>query len=109
MMDRASISVDTITSPAISKTGAKTGKPGFEPGFPLFKAANQKKARWRLFLFRYLEQARSVSLASVRFLLPGQPAEAARCWLASLVLLAHCSKIVFGVLEVIFRRDPIPG
>ena len=23
--------------------------------------------------------------------------------------LAHCSKIVFGVLEVILRHDPIPG
>jgi hypothetical protein len=40
MMDRPSISVDTI-SPAISKTG----KPGFKPGFSLFRAANQKNAR----------------------------------------------------------------
>jgi hypothetical protein len=69
MMDRPSISVDTITSPAVSKTG----KPGFKPGFPLFKAANQTKARWRLFYSATFEQA--VSLADVRFLLPDQPAE----------------------------------
>lgn len=60
-------------------------------------------------LFRYLEQSRLVSLANVRFLLPGQPAEAAHCWLASSgVILAHCPKIVLGVLKVILRRDPIP-
>jgi hypothetical protein len=39
-----------------------------------------------------------------------QPADAAHCWLASLsLILAHCSKIVFGVLEVILGDDPIPG
>jgi hypothetical protein len=32
------------------------------------------------------------------------------CWLASLTsILAHRPKIVFGVLEVIFRHDPIPA
>ena len=42
--------------------------------------------------------------------LPDQPANAAHCWLASLILiLAHCPKIVFGVLEVILRHDPVPG
>jgi hypothetical protein len=40
---------------------------------------------------------------------PAEPADATHRWLASLTLtLAHCPKIVFGVLEVILRHDPIP-
>jgi hypothetical protein len=36
--------------------------------------------------------------------------KAALIWLASLILiLAHYAKIVFGVLEVILRHDPVPG
>jgi hypothetical protein len=64
MMDRASISVDTITSPAVSKAASNTGKPGFEPGFSLFKAGRPKESAVALVLLRYLEQARSVSLAN---------------------------------------------
>jgi hypothetical protein len=90
MMDRASISVDTITSPATSKTG----KPGFEPGFSLFKAANQKKARWRWFY------SANVSF-SCRINRRTQPP-------SLILILAHRPKIVFGVLEVILRHDPIP-
>jgi hypothetical protein len=41
---------------------------------------------------------------------PDQPADAAHCWLASLIsILAHCPKIVFGVLEIILRHDSVPG
>ena len=41
---------------------------------------------------------------------PAEPADATHRWLASLTLtLAHCPKIVFGVLEVILRHDPVPG
>jgi len=41
---------------------------------------------------------------------PDQPADAAHCWLASLILIvAYCPKIVFGVLEVILRHDPVPA
>jgi hypothetical protein len=46
-----------------------------------------------------LQQSRYVS---------AEPADATHCWLAFLTLtLAHCPKIVFGVLEVILRHDPI--
>jgi hypothetical protein len=41
---------------------------------------------------------------------PGQPADAVHCWFASLTLIvAHRPKIMFGVLEVILRHDPVPG
>jgi hypothetical protein len=67
MMVRPSISVDTITPPAVSKTES----PASSRAFSLFKAA-----------------AALPSLVSI---------------------LADRPKIVFGVLEVILRRDPIPG
>lgn len=42
--------------------------------------------------------------------LPAQLADATHCGHVSLVsILAHCPKIVFGVLKVIFRYDPISG
>lgn len=41
---------------------------------------------------------------------PDQPADATHCLVASLgLILAHCPKIVFGMLEVILRHDPIPA
>src|ERR1700723_1879096 len=67
MMVRPSISVDTITPPAVSKTET----PASSRAFSLFKAA-----------------AALPSLVS---------------------MLADRPKIVLGVLEVILRRDPIPG
>jgi hypothetical protein len=43
------------------------------------------------------------------FRIPDRPAAATHCWLASLILiLVHCPKIVFGMLEEILRHDPIP-
>ena len=54
--------------------------------------------------------ARLVPYSEMNAALPDQPADAAHCRLASLILiLAHCPKIVFGVLEVILRHDPVPG
>jgi hypothetical protein len=106
MMDRPSISVDTITSPAVSKTG----KPRLQAGLFFIQGGRPKQSPVAVVLFRYLEQGRLVSLANVRFLLPDQPADATHCRLASSgFILAHCPKIVLGVLKVILRRDPIPG
>src|ERR1700684_1007238 len=40
---------------------------------------------------------------------PDQSAEAGNCWFASLTfIVAHRPKIMFGVLEVILRHDPVP-
>jgi hypothetical protein len=100
MMDRASISGDTITSPAISKPRSPASSRAF-----LYSAA--KGSPVAVGLFRYLEQqdqllspmsAFSCRLTGGRNSLPVRRS-----------ILAHCSEIVFGVLEVIFRRDPISG
>lgn len=40
---------------------------------------------------------------------PDQSADAVHCWFACLTLIvAHRPKIMFGVLEVILRHDPVP-
>jgi hypothetical protein len=60
-------------------------------------------------VFLPLQQLRYVSLVDSASVLPAKPADATHCWLAFLTLtLAHCPKIVFGVLEVILCHDPIP-
>ena len=60
-------------------------------------------------VFLPLQQLRYVSLVDAASVLPAKPADATHCWLAFLTLtLAHCPKIVFGVLEVILCHDPIP-